>query len=107
MPKLCIDQGKYRKRFSERKWIDIEYRVQDNSGVSHKDMKIYCNTNQFPELTFCGPHSKPRGSRGLSKHYHFRFYPKLGNGVCAICRIPCVCVACTSMLDKPWISCIP
>ena len=25
-------------------------------------------------------------------------------GECAICRIPCVCFACTSMLDKPWIS---
>ena len=28
-------------------------------------------------------------------------------GVCAICRIPCDCVACTSMVDKPWISGIP
>ena len=25
-------------------------------------------------------------------------------GVCAIRRIPCVCVSCTSMLDKPWMS---
>ena len=40
----------------------------------------------------------------LSKHYHLRFYPKLGMGVCAIHRIPCACVACASMLDKPWIS---
>ena len=28
-------------------------------------------------------------------------------GVCEIRRIPCACVACTSMLDKPWISGIP
>ena len=28
-------------------------------------------------------------------------------GKCAILRIPCACVACTSMLDKPWISGIP
>ena len=28
-------------------------------------------------------------------------------GKCAIRRIPCACVACTSMLDKPWISGIP
>ena len=28
-------------------------------------------------------------------------------GVCAIIRIPCACVACTSMLDKSWISGIP
>ena len=65
---------------------------------------MYCNTNQFPSLLFCGPHSKPHGTRGLDNHYHFRFYPKLGMGVCAIRRIPCACVACTSMLDKPWIS---
>ena len=28
-------------------------------------------------------------------------------GICTIIRIPCACVACTSMLDKPWISGIP
>ena len=72
-----------------------------------KDVKIYCNTNQFPTLHFCGPHSKPHGARGLGKHYLFRFDPKVGMGKCAICCIPCACVACTSMLDKPWISGIP
>ena len=68
---------------------------------------MHCNTNQFPELPFCGPHSKPHGTRGLSKQYHLRFDPKLGNGVCAIGRIPCACVACTSMIDKTWIYGIP
>ena len=28
-------------------------------------------------------------------------------GICAIIRIPCACVTCTSMLDKSWISGIP
>ena len=70
-------------------------------------MKIYFNTNQFPSLPFCGPHPKPHGARGSSKHYHFRFDPKLGNDVFAIFRIPCYCVAFTSMLDKPRISGIP
>ena len=69
-----------------------------------KDVKIYCNTNQFPPLPFCGPHSKPYGTRGLGKHYHFRFDPQLGMGVCEIRRIPCACVVCTSMLEKSWIS---
>ena len=64
---------------------------------------MYCNTNQFPELIFSGPNSKPHGARGLSKHYHLRFDPKLGMGVCEIRRIPCACVACTSILYKPWI----
>ena len=91
----------------EIKWTYRQYHVQDNADVEHKHAKTYCNTNQLPELSFCGPHSKPHGARGLSKHYHLRFDPKLGMGICAILRIPCACVACTSMLEKPWISGIP
>ena len=72
-----------------------------------KDVKMYCNTNQFPALPFCDPHYKPHDARGMGKHYNLRFDPKLGMGECEIRRIPCVCVACTSMLDKPWISGIP
>ena len=56
--KWCFDQGKNNKRFMERKWTDIQYHVQDNDNAAHKDMRICCNTNQFPALTFCGPHSK-------------------------------------------------
>ena len=93
-----IDNGKYKKRFKEIKWIDRQYHVQNNDDVEHQDLKIYCNTNQFPELSFCGPHSKPNGARGMSKHYHLRFDPKLGMGICGILCIPCACVACTSML---------
>ena len=36
--------------------------------------------------------------------YHLRFDMKLVMGVCAVFRIPCDCVECISMLDKPWIS---
>ena len=43
----------------------------------------------------------------MSNHFHLRFDPKLAMGECAIRRIPCACVACTSMLNKPWISGIP
>ena len=93
--------------FMERKWTDIQYHVQDNADVSHKNVRVYCNTNKSPALKFCGPHSKPHGVRGLSKHYHLHFDPKLSNGVCAIQRIPCACVACTSILHKPWIYGIP
>ena len=91
----------------ERKFTYRQYHVQDNSDVELKDVRMYCNTNQFPELSFSGPHYKPHGTGGLSKHYHFRFDPKLGNGVDAICCISCVFVACTSILDKPWIYGIP
>ena len=85
----------------ERKWTEGKYYVQDNATVELKYVKTYCNTSQFPELSFNGPHSKPHGARGLSKHYYLRFDTKLGIGVCAIHRIPCACVACTSMLEKP------
>ena len=102
-----IDQRKYRKRSSKIKWTYREYHVQDNFGVSHKDVKMYCDTNQFPELPFCGSHPKPHGARGLGKNYHLMFDPKLGRRICAIRRIPCACVGCTSMIDKPWIYGIP
>ena len=88
----------------ERKWTDRQYYVQDNADVAHQDVRMYCNTNQFPELPFCGPYSKPHGARGLSKQYHLRFDPKLGMDIFTISYIPCACVSCTPMLDKSWIS---
>ena len=83
-----IDQGKHSKISRKRKWIDREYYVQYNADVAHKDVEIYCNMNQFPELPFCGPHPRPHGARGLIKNYCLTFYPKLGHGICAIFRIP-------------------
>ena len=91
----------------EKKWTVRQHHVQDNSDIAHKYMIMYCNSNQFPALLFSGPHSKPYGARGLIKHYNLRFDQKLGNGIYAICRISCACVACTSMLDKPCIFGIP
>ena len=43
-----IDQVKYKKQYMERKWTYRQYHVQDNSYVEKQDLKIYCNTNQFP-----------------------------------------------------------
>ena len=88
----------------EIKWTERKYHVQYNAAVELKGVKIYCNTNQFSALPFCGPHSKHHGARGMSEDYHLRFDPKLGMGLCAIRRIPCACVACTSILNKPWMS---
>ena len=51
--KNCVfDQVKNNKRFMERKWTDRQYHVQDNTDVVHQDVRIYCNTNKFPELPF-------------------------------------------------------
>ena len=74
----------------ERNWTDKQYHIQDNDAIELKYVKMYCNKNQFPEFLFSGPHSKPHDARGLSKHYHLRFDPKLGMGVCAIHRM-CLC----------------
>ena len=73
-----------------RKWTERKYHIQDNADVELKYVKMYCNTNQFPTLPFCGSHSKPHVARGLGKHYHLRFDPKLGMGKCAIRLIPCL-----------------
>ena len=70
-------------------------------------MEIYFDTNQFPALPYCGPRPNNHRARGFINHYRLSFYPKLVLGICAIRRIPCACVACTSMLEKPWISVIP
>ena len=102
-----IYQVKYRRIASKIKCTDRYYYVQDNADVAHKEVKISCDTNQFPALPFFGPHPKPHGSRGLSKHYHLSFYPKLGHDICEIFCIPCACVGCISMLYKPCICSIP
>ena len=99
-----IDQEGNRKRSSKRKCTDREYHAQYNSAVSHKYVTMYCDTNQFPKLPFCGSHPKPHEERGLGKHYHLRFDPNLGIGICAICCIPCACATCISILYQPWIS---
>ena len=87
----------------ERKWTERKYHVQENALVELKYVKVYCNKNQLPSLPVCGPHFKPHDARGLGKHYNLRFNPKLGMRECAIRFIPCACVACTLIMDKPWI----
>ena len=91
-----IDHGKERKRASKIKWTDREYHVQDNDDVAYNNVKMYCYTNQFTAIILCGSYPKPHGSRVLGNNYHIRFDPNLDHGICAIFRIPCACVACTS-----------
>ena len=92
-----------KKRASKKKRIEIEYHVQNDADVSHKDVNIFCNTKQFPSLPFCCPHKKLHGVTVLIKHYCMLFDSKLGHGICTIRHIPCACDECTYMLDKPWI----
>ena len=90
---VVIDEVKYSKRSRKIKWTDREYHIEDNADVSNKDVKLYCDTNQFPTLPFCGSYSNHRVPRVLSKNYHLFFDPKFGHGICAIFRISCACVA--------------
>ena len=70
--------------------------------MSHTSVEILCATTHFSALSFFVPHEQPQRVRGLGKHYNLRVYPKLGNVKCTIRQIPCDCIACTTMLDKPW-----
>ena len=47
-----IYQGKDRKRASKIKCTDRDYCVHDMVDVAHKDIKNYCDTNQFSSLPF-------------------------------------------------------
>ena len=77
--------------------------MQHNKYFYHQDVKIYCATNQIPELKFLRPHNKPHCVSGIGKHYNISFDPKLGHNTCAILRIPCACTLCTSIIDQPLI----
>ena len=35
--------------------------------------------------------------------YHIRCDPELGEGFCAMRRIPCVCTGCVEKISKPWL----
>ena len=76
--------------------------MQHNKYVKNQDVKMYSATKYFPELDFLGTHNKPHGVRGLCKHYHIRFYTKLGHVTCAIRLITFFCTFSTSIMYQPW-----
>ena len=59
--------------------------MQHNKDVEYQNVKIYCATNQFPELKFLGTYKKPHGVCELGKHYHMCFDIKLVHDTYAIC----------------------
>ena len=78
-----IDQGKDRKRVSKIKWTYREYHVQDHADVANKYVKMYCDTNKFPPLPFCGSHPDPYEARG-----YISSDPNIGHGMWLIAHIP-------------------
>ena len=97
-----MDNCKDIKWSSKRNWNERVYPVKYRKDVSHTSVKMSCSAIQFLVFPFCGPHAKPHGLRGLSKHYHLQIEPKLVCGNCKIQQITCACVECTNILDKPW-----
>ena len=81
--------------------------MQHNKYIEHPDVKMYCATNQFPELQFIRPHKKPHGERGLGKYDHMRFDTKQGHGIYAIRVISCACTTYNYSLKQPWITGLP
>ena len=98
-----IIKWKYKKRTSTRKLTEREYHVHNDADVVQKYVNKFCNTNQFTPLPFCVSHTKPHGARGLSKHSHMRFDPKLEHVIFTILHITCAYAECKYMLNKPWI----
>ena len=97
-----MDQGNDQKWNSKQNQTECDYHFQYIKDVSHTTVNISCSTTQLSEFSFCGPHQKPHGVRGLIKHYNIRLDPKLGHVKCAIKRKPCACVSCINMLYTPW-----
>ena len=60
---LLLIMGR-KKRSGEKKWTNREYHVKNNENFQHRDVKMYCTTNQFTQLSFCGPTKKPYGAHG-------------------------------------------
>ena len=102
---LCIMAST--KNRQEKKCKKRKYHVQKDEDVAHKYVKMFCNTNQFSVLPFCGPHMKPHGVCRLNNHYHMCLDTKLCHRTCAIYLIPCTCTQCTHVLDKPYTPGVP
>ena len=56
-----IDNVTQKKGSSKQNCTNREYYVQHMKYFKHKYVKMYCATNNFPELQFLGPHKKPYG----------------------------------------------
>ena len=99
-----IDQGKYKERSSKIKWTYREYHFRVMLMFHTKTWKYIVIPTNYLHYRFVIHIQSLMDQGGVGKHYHLRFDTNLGHGICVICRIPCACVVCTSMLDKPWIS---
>ena len=56
----------------------------------------------FYFINVFGQNTKHNGVQGLSKPYNIILDTKMGHGKSDMQQITCTCVACNSMLYKPW-----
>ena len=75
---------------------NCRYHIQDIKNVQHKDININWDYWKFPWHPVAAEKFETRGRNTIIFNYHYRVYPKLGEGVCAIFRIPCACPACVA-----------
>ena len=74
----------------------------------HKNVNMYWDYWKFPCHPIAAEKFEMRRRNEIILHNHYRVYPKLGKGVCAIIQIPCVCPDCVAKIDKDWSSnCVP
>ena len=90
------------KRKSQFKYQPRIYNVQRNSDVDHRGMKMICNNKLFPSLNVINGKIFPYASKGILRHYHYRYDPKLSPGIVAIIIITCSCHAFTYILSIFW-----
>ena len=57
---------------------------------------------KFPRHPVAAEKFETRGTNTILFHYHYRFDPKLGKGVCVIFQIPCACTAYVAQIHKYW-----
>ena len=89
---------------SQFKYQSRLYNVQRNPNIDHRGIKMIRNNKLFPSLNVINGKTFSYASKGILRHYHYWYDPKLVPGIVAIRRISCSCHACTDILS---LSCDP
>ena len=66
-----MDPGKYRNWARKLKCTNREYHVQEKKITAAFISENVMCYKSVTGIAIFGPHAKPHGVRGLSKHYHF------------------------------------
>jgi hypothetical protein len=95
---LCSEEGRSMGVKSEKKYQKREEQVtvKQRTYLLQKESNVlYQNVKMEPTGFIKGAHN------GIGSMYHLRTVPGLGVAKAAVRRIPCLCDACLSQLEKP------